>query len=160
MREASHRAARAAAKGGSPNAWFGVAAAEALPSTLDGRVHELRVTLPWGSLLRAIVGAEPWFLDATERVLRPAGVLRALVSVTPTDRVPGTLTLDEARVGRLVDCLTAAGWRVREARAATAADVVATGSSWAKRLGVPTRRPAWVLDLQPPCRPSASGGWP
>ena len=30
-------------------------------------------------------------------------------------------------------------------RAATAADVVALGSSWAKRVGIPARRPAWLL---------------
>jgi hypothetical protein len=43
------------------------------------------------------------------------------------------------------DCaLRERGLRVK-LRPACEADVARLGSSWAKRLGIPTRRPAWVL---------------
>jgi hypothetical protein len=52
-------------------------------------------------------------------------------------------------MGALVEpfacALRAAGVRVIERRAATAADMADLGSSWARRLGVPARRPAFVL---------------
>ena len=41
--------------------------------------------------------------------------------------------------------LEAAGLGVVDRHVATAADVADLGSSWAKRLGIPTRRPAWSL---------------
>jgi hypothetical protein len=45
----------------------------------------------------------------------------------------------------LAHALRDAGLDVTDHRPATAADVAALGSSWAKRLGVPERRPAWML---------------
>ena len=41
--------------------------------------------------------------------------------------------------------LEAAGLKVTHRHAATAADLVDLGSSWAKRLGIPERRAAWSL---------------
>jgi 16S rRNA (adenine(1408)-N(1))-methyltransferase len=61
LREASRRAARAAAKGGLPNALFLVADARVALAALRGRVAELRVTLPWGSLLRSVLDGEREF---------------------------------------------------------------------------------------------------
>lgn len=148
MREAAHRAARAVAKRGLPNAWFAVAAAEALPPELHGRVDALRVTLPWGSLLRGAVDAEPWFMEAITRVLRPDGELRLMVSVAQRDGIAGVSTFDAAALEVLACRYAAAGYRVRDARPAATADVVASRSSWAKRLGIPERRPAFVMSVQ------------
>jgi hypothetical protein len=107
------------------------------------------VVLPWGSLLRGALGPEPWFLDAARRVLRPGGELRALVSVTARDGL-ATAELDARSLAALAQRYEAACWRVVEAREATAADVAASGSSWAKRLGIPHRRPAGVVRLRRP----------
>lgn len=148
MREASHRAARAATRGGLPNAWFALAAAEALPWELGGRVEELRVTLPWGSLLRGALGPEPWFSDAVQRLLRPDGGLTMLLSVTSRDLVAGVATLDQPTLGELVARYRGSGL-VLDAREATPDDVTGSGSSWAKRLGIPARRAAWVLQARP-----------
>ncbi|MET0772834.1 MAG: hypothetical protein ABWZ82_07110 [Candidatus Limnocylindrales bacterium] len=150
MREASHRAARPRAKGGLPNAWFAVAAAEALPGALDGRVDETRVTLPWGSLLRGALGPETWFLEAIGRISRPDGSLRMLLSVTPRDGVGDIRSLDGPALPGLARRYREAGWVVLDARDATPDDVTRSGSSWAKRLGIPNRRPAAVLQLLPP----------
>jgi hypothetical protein len=55
------------------------------------------------------------------------------------------------------DCLTPfaravqiAGLRVGESRAVRCDDVAELGSSWAKRLGIPERRPAWLLRADKP----------
>lgn len=149
MRQASHRAARSAAKGGLANAWFAVAAAEDIPSLIDGRVDALVVTLPWGSLLRGVLDPEPWFGAVAARLLRPGGELRSLLSVTPRDGME-LGHLDDAGLDALMARWAAAGWTTLEARRATAADVAASGSSWAKRLGIPGRRPASTLRLGPP----------
>jgi hypothetical protein len=41
--------------------------------------------------------------------------------------------------------LREAGLHVGDRHAATADEVIELGSSWAKRLGIPRRRPAWSL---------------
>jgi tRNA G46 methylase TrmB len=56
--ETSRRAARLAHKGGLPNAVFLVGDAVEALCALQGRVDEVRITLPWGSLLRAILEGE------------------------------------------------------------------------------------------------------
>jgi hypothetical protein len=68
--------------------------------------------------------------------------VQALVSLTERDhlRVDGPLALE-----RFACALREAGMCVETCREATAADVEALGSTWAKRLGIPRRRPAWLL---------------
>jgi 16S rRNA (adenine(1408)-N(1))-methyltransferase len=58
MREASRRAAR---KNGLPNALFLVGDASAALCVLQRRVDELRITLPWGSLLGHVLHGEREF---------------------------------------------------------------------------------------------------
>ncbi len=152
MREASHRAARAPAKGGLPNVLFGVATAEHLPVELEGRAHELRVTLPWGSLLRGALDPDAWFGATAARLLRPGGDLRLMLSVTSRDGIPGPAMSDAAGAVSLARLYTERGWRMLEARAASEEDVEACASSWARRLGIPGRRPAAVLRLERPQR--------
>ena len=153
MREASQRSARPVRKGGLANAWFAMAAGEALPSELDGRVGMLTVILPWGSLLRGALGPESWFSDAVGRVLRPDGSLWMLLSVAPRDGIDGIPWLDGPTLRDLAARYRDAGWTVLDARPATADDVACSGSSWAKRLGIPYQRGAAVLRLLPPTRP-------
>jgi tRNA G46 methylase TrmB len=64
LRETSRRAARSSARGGAPNALFLVADATTALTSLTGRVHDLRITLPWGSLLRAVAEGEQAFAHA------------------------------------------------------------------------------------------------
>lgn len=54
----SEKIHRKPSKGGLSNALFVRAAVEDLPSDLDGGAGEVCVNFPWGSLLRAIVGAD------------------------------------------------------------------------------------------------------
>jgi 16S rRNA (adenine(1408)-N(1))-methyltransferase len=59
--QTSRRAALSLRKGGLPNAIFLVGDASEALQALRGRVCELRITLPWGSLLRAVLQGEREF---------------------------------------------------------------------------------------------------
>lgn len=149
MREASRLAARGPKKGGLPNALFVVAAAESLPPELNGRVDELWITLPWGSLLRGAACAEPWLIEALQRIMRPRAEARVLLSVTARDAAMGLPAFDAAALIELAARYAAGGLEPVGARAATPADVGETGSGWARRLDIPRSRPAWWLQLRP-----------
>lgn len=148
MRAASRHAARPGRKGGLPNALFVVAAAEALPAEIDGRIDTLQVCLPWGSLLAGAVRAEAWLTSAVLRALRQDGELRLLLSVTERDAAPGLRPLDAGAVQDMARRYEEAGFAALDARPATEDDVAATGSGWARRLGIPARREAWWLRLR------------
>jgi tRNA G46 methylase TrmB len=64
LRETSRRAARPVRKGGLPNAHFLVGDASAALTALRSRVDEVRITLPWGSLLRLVLEGERDFAHA------------------------------------------------------------------------------------------------
>jgi hypothetical protein len=146
MREASHRAARPQARGGLPNALFLAADGLAVPDVFHGRLDEARITLPWGALLRATLAPDADFGRRVVATLRPTGVLRLFLSLTERDaRGPGIL--DEPSAAEVVARWQRHGLRCRELRPATASDVANLGSTWAKRLGIPARRPAWVILL-------------
>jgi 16S rRNA (adenine(1408)-N(1))-methyltransferase len=138
MRETSRKAARAPKKGGLPNAMFVVASVEALPDELHAIADEVRVTFPWGSLLRGVVGADPVVLAGIALVAKPGAEVRALFSMTErdglgvTDRVD-RVAFDEHRL------------QVVEDRPATVDEIEASGSSWAKRLRAGGDRPVTLV---------------
>jgi 16S rRNA (adenine(1408)-N(1))-methyltransferase len=142
---ASRRAAAKPSRGGLPNALFVVAAAEALPAELEGVADLVTVHFPWGSLLRGLLGADPATMTGLTRVLRPGATLQLLVSSTVRDRGVGVAPIQATTLHTLAESYTTWGLAVTELRPATVADVVAAHSSWGKRLGAGTRRPAWLL---------------
>ena len=158
MREASARAARGPKKGGLPNALYLAAAAEAMPGPLEGKLDLLTVTLPWGSLLRGLARPDPCLLAALAGSLRPDGEVELLLSVQPADRSLGLEVLDGPAIDGLVDAYAAVGLCAKETRPATREDVARLGSSWARRLGVPARRPAWLLRFRRVVEPSTGTG--
>jgi 16S rRNA (adenine(1408)-N(1))-methyltransferase len=147
MARPSRLVARAPRKGGLPNLVFLAGAAYELCSLLPARVDELRIVLPWGSLLRAAVLAEPWLLDLLQTVLRPGGRVILLVSITERDRTTGLPVLGESSVRSLLRAYACAGLETWSARLATRDDVADLRSAWARRLGVPERREAWRVEL-------------
>jgi 16S rRNA (adenine(1408)-N(1))-methyltransferase len=157
MLAASRRAAARPSRGGLPNALFVVAAAEALPAELEGVADLVTVHFPWGSLLRGLLGADPATMTGLIRVLRPGAILQLLVSSTARDRGAGVAPIQAATLHALAESSASWGLAVTEARPATFADVAAAHSSWGKRLGAGTGRPAWLLRAQfaqPDCRPA------
>jgi hypothetical protein len=79
-------------------------------------------------------------------------VVRILVSVTERDapHLGELYATDAAILGPFKHALSEAGLRDIRCRRARADDVAELGSTWAKRLGIPARRPAWHLSARRP----------
>jgi 16S rRNA (adenine(1408)-N(1))-methyltransferase len=132
MAESSRRADRR----GPRNTLFLAAGVEALPSSaLASRADLVTVVFPCGSLLRGVVGLDEAALRGIVSVARPGGRLEVLASVMPSDGVPGLEQLDEAQRQTIEAAWLGAGLALTAMRAATAAELEASGSSWARRLG-------------------------
>lgn len=132
-----------------PNALFLAAGAEALArSPLVGRADHVTVTMPWGSLLRGVLGlaCDAPALNGVASVLRPDDVIDVLVSVTPADQVDGLANLTAEHEPAIAAAWSAAGLELTSMCPTTLAEVAATGSSWARRLG--DARPVWRLTGQ------------
>ncbi|HEY8199405.1 MAG TPA: hypothetical protein VIF44_06500 [Candidatus Limnocylindrales bacterium] len=151
MVEAATRAARKPSKGGAANARFIVAAAEALPPELAATADLVTVHFPWGSLLRGIVRGETAIVCPLARLLKPVAEaeLRLLISVEARDGALGLDVLDTDGVDRIVRSFVEAGLIPIDIRLATADDLAAARSSWAKRLAIRRggtgHRTAWYL---------------
>ena len=156
MSETSRRASRAARKGGLPNALFVVASAERPPSELAGLADLVTVTLPWGSLLEGVLGRSVPVTCGLASLVAPGGRIEALVSTTARDGrdLPA---LDDVMAPALVGTWAASGMRLDGFRPATAEELLATRSSWARRLRLGSRggqdRGAWTLVVTRPSEP-------
>jgi 16S rRNA (adenine(1408)-N(1))-methyltransferase len=145
MAEVSRRAARPANRGGAANALFVVAAAERPPLELLGVADELTIQFPWGSLLHGALAVDLAATDGIAALIKPGGRLTTLISLTDRDGL-GLTPLDEpGAADALAGRWAAHGLRLELICPATDADVAATRSSWARRLGVGRARPAWRL---------------
>jgi len=150
MAESSRRGAAPERKGGLANALFVVAAAERLPPELAGIAAEVSILFPWGSLLRGALALD----DAGDAaagiagLVAPGGRVRAIVSVDPRDRL-GLGALAPADRHGLAGRWNARGLRLTAFEPATPADIAASGSSWARRLGAGRDRIAWRVELVP-----------
>ncbi len=139
MAESSRRAARRLAP---PNALFAVVAAEDPPRPLHGMADSLTVNFPWGSLLRGVLGHDDAVLSGLARLLAPGATGELLLSVAPRDGMPEVPAPD-----RLSGAYARHGLSLLEARPATAAQIEASGSSWAKRLRAGQARPVTSLRI-------------
>lgn len=124
LREVSFRAGRKPARGGSPNAVFVRASLERLPEAFERVADEVSVDYPWGTLLRAALGADLDGLRALARIGKPGARLAVRVNLSALD---GSAP-EEARVRA---AYAAAGIRVGRARA----DDGAEATTWGRRLG-------------------------
>ena len=135
MAEASRRAARPVRKGGLPNAAFFLAAAEAPPPLLAGAASLVTVRFPWGSLLRGVVGLDDAVATGVAGLVAGDGTLELLLAPVERDGLDGVPTSRDGLVAGATRALESHGLRLAEARAATPAEILATGSTWARRLG-------------------------
>jgi 16S rRNA (adenine(1408)-N(1))-methyltransferase len=148
MAEASRRAARPAASGGLPNALFVVAAAERPPTELLGIADELTISFPWGSLLRGALALNETASLGIASLLKPGARLTVVVSIIARDGL-ALAPLDEPGAAEeLARRWARHGLRLETLRPATMDDLVATGSSWARRLRAGRERPAWRVALR------------
>lgn len=135
MAESSRRAAGPARRGGLPNAAFILAAAEAPPEVLACRASLVNVQFPWGSLLRGCVGADDAVAAGIAALVAPDGTLELLLAPAARDGLDGIPTdasalIDAAHAAFAAHCLAP-----DLARLATSAEVRASASTWARRLG-------------------------
>ena len=151
MAESSRRAARRRGDGASDNAIFLVEAAEALPGPIALAASLVTVTMPWGSLLRGVLGLDVEALRGAASIVAPGGRVEVLASVLPADRVEGIGVLDRTSEAQIADAWRSVGLELESMRPATVEDLRATRSSWARRLG---DRPVWRLDFRR-CRRAA-----
>ena len=79
LAQVSARARRKAARGGTPNALFVLAAAESPPPELAGLATHVSVNLPWGSLLQGIALGQEALLRTLADIARPGAVLEVLL---------------------------------------------------------------------------------
>ena len=143
MAEASRRADRRRIG----NAVFLAAGADALPgSMLAGTADQVTVTFPWGSLLGGVLGKDAGALAGVAAALAPGGGLEVLVSVVPSDGIPGIPDLCRDHEPVIRSAWAAAGLELTVFEPATAAGIAASGSSWARRLRAGgADRPVWRL---------------
>lgn len=144
MAESSRRAFRGRGRQTTRNSCFLVEAAESLPGVLAGTASLVTVTMPWGSLLRGVLGVDQLVLRGVSELVAPGGRVEVIASVVPSDNVAGLLVLNERTSPQIATAWAAVGFELVSMRWATAADLLAARSSWARRLG---DRPAWRLDL-------------
>jgi 16S rRNA (adenine(1408)-N(1))-methyltransferase len=134
MVESSRRAAGPARKGGRPNARFILAAAESPPPALVGVADLVTVRFPWGSLLRGCLGSDAAVAAGVAALVAPGGVLELLLAPSARDGLEGVPIAVEDIVRAAGATFAAHGFEVAVGRMATAAEIAASGSTWAKRL--------------------------
>jgi 16S rRNA (adenine(1408)-N(1))-methyltransferase len=144
MTDASRRSARAVARGGVANALFCIAGIESPPSELVGRADLVTVRFPWGSLFRAVLGIDGAARSGLASLVAPSGAIEALVSVEARDGLP-ELTDAIADSGGLARTWSDEGFALVDFRAATAEEIAASGSTWARRLGATSVDRRWVV---------------
>jgi 16S rRNA (adenine(1408)-N(1))-methyltransferase len=133
MAEASRRATRPAGRGGLPNALFVVAGIEAPPPELAGLAGTVTVAFPWGSLLRGVIGVDQTAMAGLRALVRPDGQIEALVSIAARDGL-GELASALDDLCRLESAWATLGIAIEELRPVRPDEIVAGGSTWAKRL--------------------------
>jgi 16S rRNA (adenine(1408)-N(1))-methyltransferase len=151
FRATARAAARKPAKGGLANVLFVWAAVEDLPPELTG-IDDVHVLMPWGSLLRALIGPDETVLLRIAQRCRPQA--RFLITVNlhawrpPVPEVGATAEpTPESALTLLAPAFARAGWRIESAAYLSETEIEQLGTSWTKRLGS-SRRELAVLGLR------------
>jgi hypothetical protein len=130
---------------------FVVGAAEDLPDVFEGLADEVAVRFPWGSLLRGALSGDGPVAAGLVEVLRPGGELTLLLALQPKDGFDDLLPLvsEPARLAeRLAEVYGPLGMVIADVRWATADEVAASRSSWARKLRVGRDRQALLAVLR------------
>jgi 16S rRNA (adenine(1408)-N(1))-methyltransferase len=140
LREFSAKAARKVERGGAPNVIYIVASIEQLPAELDTIGHEVRITLPWGSLMRGILLGDALVLGNIARLTRAGARVRITLNTrifddpVPVDVRDLPEPTPEYAEEALATAFARAALRLDVARWMAPEEVAALGTTWAKRL--------------------------
>jgi len=146
LEKISEKIHRKPAKGGLSNVLFVQAAIEDLPADLDGVADEIHIHFPWGSLLRAVTGAEPHLLRELRRLCTPEALLEVIIGIDEERDAAelarlGIAPLNVAAIERdLRPAYANAGFEITERGERLPADWPDLQTSWAKRLAGNPRR--------------------
>jgi 16S rRNA (adenine(1408)-N(1))-methyltransferase len=147
MVESSRRAVR----GHVSNVLFVVAAAEAIPPELVGIADQVTISFPWGSLLSGSLGLDAAVATGIASLLATGGEVELLLAPSPRDGLAGVPTEPATVVRAAESTFAALGFELIEGRGATAAELAASRSTWAKRLrsgGRSADRPVTLVRLR------------
>jgi 16S rRNA (adenine(1408)-N(1))-methyltransferase len=134
MADASRRAARQVRKGGLPNAAFVLAAAESPPAELCGVAGLVTIRFPWGSLLRGCLGLDAAAAAGVAGLVGAGGRIELLLAPSERDGLDAVPTEVADVVAAAARTFAAHGFELEAGRRATAEEVDASGSTWARRL--------------------------
>ncbi len=149
----SRKAGRKPAKGGSENALFVWASAEALPDELDGLVTDLSVFFPWGALLKAVAQPDFAVLQGFRRLCQPKATLKIVFGYNRQSEPGITNNLNLPRLTydhlqhEIVPVFRQAGFAIN-GRPISRAEIKALPTSWAKRLAFGKARPYFHITGQ------------
>lgn len=156
LAKVSEKIHRKPAKGGLPNVLFIQAAAESLPSELDGAADEVHIHFPWGSLLRAVASGDGAVLRSLRRICAPGALIEVIMGMDPErdqteiEALGLKLLTPEFLESTLVPRYTAAGFEVLEHGVLAPEAWPKLKTSWAKRLRGSTGRTLIYLVAQTP----------
>ncbi|GLZ37805.1 16S rRNA (adenine(1408)-N(1))-methyltransferase KamB [Actinokineospora sp. NBRC 105648] len=138
LRKAATKASANPKKGGLANLIYLWAPAEQLPAGLTG-ITELHVLMPWGSLLRGVLGSDPAMLAGLAAACGPDAAFLITLNLhawrPPVPEVgEHPEPTPESAVEDLGPALAAAGWRLDAAAYLGADEIAALATSWTRRL--------------------------
>ncbi|HUF03357.1 MAG TPA: class I SAM-dependent methyltransferase [Aridibacter sp.] len=146
LQKISTKAARKLGKGRRANAMFVHASAEDLPEEFARTADEIRINFPWGSLLGAVLSADPEFLARMRQILKPEGTLTIITGIDPErdrselERLGVEPPTRSSTGSSLVPSYAASGFRLVSFETGSAGDLRAE-TTWARKLkGSPVRR--------------------
>ncbi|HST64816.1 MAG TPA: class I SAM-dependent methyltransferase [Mycobacteriales bacterium] len=117
------------------------AAAERPPEPLLGRVAEIAVVMPWGSLLDGILGGDQEVLRSVLALGAPGATLDAVVNVRPWDapesvdrKLAATPEPTQEHLEALIAAYKTLGWELEPGGWLSDREARALGSTWASRV--------------------------
>jgi 16S rRNA (adenine(1408)-N(1))-methyltransferase len=136
LEKISEKIYRKPTKGGSSNAIYLRSSIENLPEGLNGVANQVFILLPWGSLLRAVLG-ELKTLEQIHRICTPSADLEVVLSLefikdrSELERLGIESVSTEELEQKLMKAYRAAGF---EMQLHSLTDLSSTPTSWARRL--------------------------
>jgi 16S rRNA (adenine(1408)-N(1))-methyltransferase len=141
LREYAYRASRKPSRGGVDNVLYVVASVERLPAELEAVADLVRVSFPWGALLRGLLRPEPALLAALVSVAKPGASVDVVLTYDPTHdhgATPDGEPLPAPALAYIKETLApayeSAGLEVEEATLLSREEALSIPSTWGRRL--------------------------
>lgn len=113
------------------NVVYAIANAQDLPNELNEIATHISILLPWGSLLRGLLGDEPGVIEGLARIARPGADLELYLNVAALAEAGWELMTGAEQVRRM---LPRAGFEPGEIEILSVSELRRLPSSWARRL--------------------------